>query len=99
MKKVFRVFLLLSISGTLLQANVFAGSALDDAKNAARDGDAATREPTNEGARRGTGQGFDTRSDTPVDLSGKRGVVDPKDLKQYDPPTIRVRGNPPPPLP
>jgi len=97
MKKLFFAVLLLAISGYAV--NGFAGSAMDDLNNAARDGDAATSEPTDEGAREGAGQGFDTPAPTPVDLTGKEGVVDPADLKQYDPPPIRVNGNPPPPLP
>jgi hypothetical protein len=99
MKRVFRVFLLLAISGTMGHSNLFAGGAFDDLRNASRDGEAATREPTAEGARSGASQGLDTSAGTPVDLSGKKGVVDPNDLKQYDPKPIRVMGNPPPPLP
>ncbi|HWR02193.1 MAG TPA: hypothetical protein VN371_10055 [Chlorobaculum sp.] len=98
MKNVLRVFLLLAISGTIGQSNLFAGSALQDLKNTSRDSEAATREPSSEGARSGASQNFDTSASTPVDLSGKRGVVDPNDLKQYDPKPIRVQGNPPPPL-
>jgi hypothetical protein len=33
----------------------------------------------------------------PVDLSGKKGVVDPKDLKKYDPKPPKLTTNPPPP--
>jgi hypothetical protein len=51
-----------------------------------------------EGARYGASQGFDTDSSTPVDLSGKEGVFDPNDLKQYDPPAPSLHTNPPPPL-
>ena len=98
MKKVFRVCLLIAVSGVMGHSSLFAG-AYDDLRNASRDGDAATREPSNEGARSGSNQGFDRNADTPVDLSGKRGVVDPNDLKQSDPKPIRVQGNPPPPLP
>ncbi len=97
MKKLFFALTLFAISGYAV--NSFAGSAMDDLNNAARDGDAATSSPTGEGAREGAGQGFDTPSPTPVDLTGKEGVVDPADLKQYDPPPIRINGNPPPPLP
>jgi hypothetical protein len=99
MKKVSRMLLLLAVSGVMAQPNLFAWGAYDDARNTSRDGEAATREPTDEGARAGSGQGFDTNSGNPVDLSGKRGVVDPNDLKQYDPPTPSLRIHPPPPLP
>ncbi len=98
MKKVFFALLLFAIAG-MYGVQGFAGSAMDDLNNAARDGDAATSAPTGEGAREGAGQGFDTPSPTPVDLIGKEGVVDPADLKQYDPQPIRIQGNPPPPLP
>ncbi len=83
MKKIFFIVFLMALSG-LFTSNSY-GSALDDLNNAARDGEAATREPSNEGARDGSGQGFDTSAPTPVDLTGKDGVVDPSDLKQYDP--------------
>lgn len=33
----------------------------------------------------------------PVDLSGKQGVVDPKDLKESDPKPPKVEGKAPPP--
>ncbi len=98
MKKVVFALLLFAISG-MYAVNGFAGNAMDDLNNAARDGDAATSEPTDEGAKEGAGYGFDTPAPTPVDLTGKEGVVDPEDLKQYDPEPIRIQGNPPPPLP
>lgn len=46
------------------------------------------------------GKGFDTRQDnTPaVNLSGKKGVVDPKDLKKDDPKPPSLKIKPPPPL-
>jgi hypothetical protein len=36
----------------------------------------------------------------PVDLRGKRGVVDPKDLKRYDPPerSLHIKEPPSPPI-
>lgn len=47
-----------------------------------RDSEAATREPTDEGAREGASSGFDTGSATTVDLSGKEdGVVNPLDMQ------------------
>lgn len=99
MKKVFSMLLLLAISGALAPANLHAGSAFDQLMDTSRDSEAATREPSDEGARAGASQGFDTDSDTPVDLSGKEnGVVDPNDLKQYDPPAPSLHTNPPPPL-
>ena len=33
----------------------------------------------------------------PVDLRGKKGVVDPKDLKKYDPKPPKLEKEPPPP--
>jgi hypothetical protein len=54
------------------------------------------------GAREGSGAGFDgnTYNPTPVvDLSGKQGVVDPNDLKQYDPPKPSLKPSYVPPLP
>lgn len=54
------------------------------------------------GAREGSGAGFDgnTYNPTPVvDLSGKQGVVDPNDLKQYDPPESSLKPSYVPPLP
>lgn len=98
MKKVFFALLLFAISG-MYGVKGFAGSAMDDLNNAAQDGSAATSAPTDEGSREGAGNTFDTASPTPVDLTGKDGVVDPADLKQYDPAPIRIQGNPPPPLP
>ena len=59
MKKVVFALLLFAISG-MYAVNGFAGSAMDDLNNAARDGDAATSSPTDEGTREGAGQGFDT---------------------------------------
>ena len=97
MKKVFSVLLLLAVSGALAPTNLHAG-AFDQLMDTSRDSEAATREPSSEGAREGASQGFDTNSDTPVDLSGKEGVVDPNDLKQYDPPARSLHTNPPPPL-
>jgi len=35
----------------------------------------------------------------PVDLTGKKGVVDPKDLKKSNPESPSLKINPPPPLP
>lgn len=55
-----------------------------------------------EGAREGSGAGFDgnTYNPTPVvDLSGKQGVVDPRDLKQYDPEPRSLKPSHVPPLP
>jgi hypothetical protein len=47
-----------------------------------RDSEAATREPTEEGAREGVSFGFDTGSATSVDLSDKEdGAVDPSDMQ------------------
>ncbi len=89
MKKVFGMLLILAVSGTLAQTNLHAESAYDQLRDTSRDSEAATREPTDEGAKYGSSQGFDTNSDTPVDLSGKEGVVDPNDLKQYDPPATQ----------
>ena len=97
MKKAFSMLLLLAVSGALTPTNLHAG-AYDQLIDTSRDSEAATREPTDEGARYGASQGFDTDSDTPVDLSGKEGVVDPNDLKQYDPPPPSLHINPPPPL-
>lgn len=54
------------------------------------------------GSREGSGAGFDgnTYNPTPVvDLSGKQGVVDPNDLKQYDPPKSSLKPSYVPPLP
>lgn len=100
MKKVFSMLLLLAVSGALSQTNLYADSAYDQLSNTSRDSEAATREPTDEGARSGASQGFDTNSSNPVDLTGKEnGVVDPNDLKQYDPPAPSLHTNPPPPLP
>lgn len=99
MKKVCSMLLLLAVSGVITQTNLHAESAFDQLMDTSRDSEAATREPTDEGARYGSSQGFDTYSDTPVDLSGKEGIVDPNDLKQYDPPTPSLHINPPPPLP
>jgi hypothetical protein len=81
MKKVllFSMFLLMSAPFTV---TCYAGDALSQLQDTARDSEAATREPTDEGAREGASLGFDTNSATPVDLSGKEnGVVDPADLK------------------
>jgi hypothetical protein len=98
MKKAFSMLLLLAVSGALTPTNLHAG-AFDQLMDTSRDSEAATREPTDEGARYGASQGFDTDSSTPVDLSGKEnGVVDPNDLKQYDPPQPSLHINPPPPL-
>jgi|GEM_PF-2119436 len=33
----------------------------------------------------------------PVDLSGKQGIIDPQDLKSYDPKPPKVEGKAPPP--
>jgi len=55
-----------------------------------------------EGAREGAGAGFDGNSyNSPsvVDLSGKQGVVDPNDLKKYDPPQPSLKPSYVPPLP
>jgi hypothetical protein len=82
MKKVYRVLFLIAMVGMLGNNSIFAESALDQLNDAARDGDAATSEPTDEGAREGTSYGFDKPSDTPVDLSDDQDVVDPADLKQ-----------------
>jgi len=38
-------------------------------------------------------------STPPVDLTGKKGVVDPKDLKVHDPVPPKLDGPKPPPLP
>jgi hypothetical protein len=86
MKKALLSFLFLALSG-LFTATCHAGGALNDLNNAARDGEAATREPSSEGKKEGAGQGFDTSSSSTVDLTGKKGVVDPADLKKYDPKT------------
>lgn len=54
------------------------------------------------GAREGSGAGFDGNSYNPtpvVDLSGKEGIVDPNDLKQYDPPRPSLKPSYVPPLP
>ncbi|AOS83953.1 hypothetical protein BIU88_07200 [Chlorobaculum limnaeum] len=99
MKKVFSMLLLFAVSGALASANLHAGGAFDQLMDTSRDSEAATREPSDEGAREGASQGFDTGSSTPVDLSGKEGVVDPNDLKRYDPPAQSLHTNPPPPLP
>ena len=81
MKKVYRVFFFIALAGLLNNTCVSAESAFDQLSDAARDGDAATSEPTDEGAREGTSYGFDKPADTPVDLSDSQGVVDPEDLK------------------
>ncbi|MGC8773719.1 MAG: hypothetical protein ACP5R6_00430 [Chlorobaculum sp.] len=99
MKKEFSMLLLLAVSGALAPSNLHAEGAFDQLRDTSRDSEAATREPSDEGARFGASQGFDTDSDIPVDLSGKQGVVDPNDLKQYDPPAPSLHTNPPPPLP
>ncbi|UWX56910.1 hypothetical protein NY406_06555 [Chlorobaculum sp. MV4-Y] len=98
MKKAFSMLLLLAVSEAFTPTNLHAG-AFDQLIDISRDSEAATREPSDEGAREGASQGFDTNSDTPVDLRGKKGVIDPNDLKQYDPPARSLHTNPPPPLP
>lgn len=85
-KTSLKSLLLLAAIGMMTHTTVYGGSAFDQLNDAARDGDAATSEPTDEGAREGAGQGWDTDSGTPVDLTGHQGIVDPNDLKQYDPP-------------
>lgn len=68
------------------------GQASDDAQSGNYDG-----------GRRGSGAGFDGNTYNPpappVDLSGKRGIVDPNDLKQGDPKPPSLRPSYVPPLP
>jgi len=81
MKKTLFVVLLMAISG-LFTVNGYAGDAFDQLQNIDRDSEAATREPTDEGASEGAGQGIDTNSDTPVYLNEGQDTVDPADLQQ-----------------
>lgn len=78
---------------------VHAESALDQLKYVEKESSAAAKEPSEGAARARAGNGFDSRgssSGDAVDLRGKRGVVDPNDLKQYDPPARSLRTTPPP---
>ncbi|WP_164926927.1 hypothetical protein [Chlorobaculum tepidum] len=100
MKKAFSTLILLAVSGALAPTNLHAESAFDQLKAISRDSEAATREPSDEGARDGASQGFDTNSPPePMHLKGNEGV-DPNYLKQYDPPAPSLRAYPvPPPQP
>jgi hypothetical protein len=81
MKRILLVLLFLVMSG-VCSVNTYAGDAMGQLQDIERDSEAATREPTDEGAKDGSSLGFDTNSATPVDLSGKEdGVVDPADVK------------------
>lgn len=98
-----RVFVLL-VGGMTLCAAVNAG-AWEEAQGI-RDASGSAASSANsgnyEGAREGAGTGFDgnTYNPTPVvDLSGKQGVVDPRDLKQYDPEPRSLKPSYVPPLP
>ncbi|NTU98132.1 MAG: hypothetical protein HGA62_10020 [Chlorobiaceae bacterium] len=70
MKKALLVCLFLLVSGAL-SVSCYAGDALNQLQDAERDSEAATREPTDEGASDGASLGFDTNPATPVDMSGK----------------------------
>lgn len=102
MKKVLLVSILtvasslisVSYAGAWEQAQGVQGTS-SDAANQANSGNYGN-------AREGAGAGFDgnTYNPTPVvDLSGKQGVVDPNDLKRYDPPQPSLKPSYVPPLP
>lgn len=81
------VFTLLPVSGSFVSNGYAAGSALGQAQSIERNSSGAAHSGSAESARERAGRGFDTPSGSPpvVDLTGKKGVVDPKDLKKDDP--------------
>lgn len=92
MKKslIFTLLAVLGMSG-LTVSNLYADSALDQLNDAAESsGNVADSSNSDEVAREKAGAAFDGQSDStppPVDLRDKEGIVDPNDLKKYDPPS------------
>lgn len=98
MKKILSVVAFMAIASYIAPSGAFvpklyADSAMDQLQNADDTGQDAVDQANSgnlEGAHGTAGSGFDgndVNNPPPVDLRGKEGVVDPNDLKQYDPPS------------
>ena len=98
MKKVVTIVAFMAISSLIttsggLSPKLYADSAMDQLQNANDTGQDAVDQANSgnlEGAHDTAGSAFDgndVNNPPPVDLTGKEGVVDPNDLKQYDPPS------------
>jgi hypothetical protein len=98
MKKVLSVAAFMAIASLIAPNGAFvpklyAESAFDQLQDASDSGQQGADKADHgdyEGAKNDSGASFDGNSydsPPPVDLTGKEGVVDPNDLKQYDPPS------------